>query len=155
MRSTCQQMATRLLLFITLGPSIDHAEFISADKFLFGVYWYIRWFFSGSIEAWLTTLKGWQRTKNLWTRLRRSGLKSRRISRDWLWMWEANHNGDWQASTRLGKGEITGDFSKNHFRGIQGEITVESEWKVSKEANEHILNLQYTWLWGGDEFSVG
>lgn len=34
MRSQCQQMATRLLLFIKFRPSVDYGEPISADKFL-------------------------------------------------------------------------------------------------------------------------
>ena len=32
-RSSCQQMATRLLLFIKSGPSVDHGISMSADKF--------------------------------------------------------------------------------------------------------------------------
>lgn len=31
-------MATRLLIFIKFGPTVDHGEFISADKFLFRVH---------------------------------------------------------------------------------------------------------------------
>lgn len=37
-RSPCQQMATRLLLFVKCGPLVDKRESILADKFLLGVY---------------------------------------------------------------------------------------------------------------------
>lgn len=33
-RSPCQQMASRLLLFTKFGPYINHGESISEDKFL-------------------------------------------------------------------------------------------------------------------------
>lgn len=36
-RSPCEQMAPRLLFFIKFGPSVDHGESISANKFFLGI----------------------------------------------------------------------------------------------------------------------
>lgn len=55
-------VATRLLLFIKFGSSVDHKEYISVDKFLFGVH--IIWIFllrvhippRNSLLSWLLTL---------------------------------------------------------------------------------------------------
>ena len=42
-RSPCQQMVARFLLFRKFAPSVDHEESMSADKFLLGVH--IKWIF--------------------------------------------------------------------------------------------------------------